>query len=288
MRLLVISPAKNEADFLPGLIDSMKAQTRPPDHWVIVDDQSTDQTGAIARREAETVPWMHVVSAPDRTQRDFSAKVRSFNAGLHSVDWGSFDLIGNIDSDLTLEPGVLELLVDQFQKDETLGVAGVPFVDNGQSYDFQFSNINHVSGAVQIFRRECYQAIGGYQPVRIGGIDWIAVARARLEGWRTRTFTESKVFHHRPMGTALSSKQRYFYRLGTQDYFFGGSARWQLLRGLYQMSKKPRILGGSFLLAGFFRHWIQWRPRIVDRELALFHKGEQLQRLKNFVRRGRS
>lgn len=286
MKLLLVSPAKNEGAFLPGLIASMRGQTRPPDQWVIVNDHSDDATPEIAQRAARETPWLKVASAPAPSARDFSAKVRSFGAGLCAVDWKSFDLVGNVDADLTLEPQVLELIVARFEEDDRLGVAGVPFVENGQSYDFQFSNIQHVSGAIQVFRRECYEAIGGYQPVRIGGIDWIAVTRARMLGWRTQTFTESKVIHHRPMGTALSSKRRYYYRLGTQDYYFGGCARWQVLRGIYQMTKKPRGLGGLFLLAGYFKRWALWRPRLVEAELARFHRKEQLQRLRAFLKLG--
>ena len=81
---------------------------------------------------------------------------------------------------------------------------GTPFkeVTTSQTYDYRFVSIEHVSGACQLFRRECFEEIGGYVPVKSGGIDHIAVITARMKGWKTRTFTDKVCMHHRKMGTA--------------------------------------------------------------------------------------
>ena len=112
-----------------------------------------------------------------------------------------FDVIGNLDADISFESDYFAFLMARFAEAPRLGVAGTPFVEEGRRYDYRFSSIEHVSGACQLFRRECFADVGGYMPIKGGGIDWVAVTTARMMGWQTRTFTEKNCLHHRPMGT---------------------------------------------------------------------------------------
>jgi hypothetical protein len=126
-------------------------------------------------------------------------------------------VIGNLDADISFEKDYLEFLLEKFAGDARLGVAGTPFVEHGVSYDYRFTSVEHVSGACQLFRRQCFEEIGGYVPVAGGGVDWIAVTTARMKGWRTRTFLEKACQHHRPMGTATAGSFTALYRLGRKD-----------------------------------------------------------------------
>ena len=108
-----------------------------------------------------------------------------------------FDVIGNLDADLSFDPEYLEFLIGKFAEDPRLGVAGTPFTED-DGYDTardSFEGENHVAGGCQLFRRQCFEEVGGYIPNRAGGIDWIAVTTARMKGWRTRSFPEKR-FHH--------------------------------------------------------------------------------------------
>jgi hypothetical protein len=146
-------------------------------------------------------------------------------------------------------------------------------------------SIEHVSGACQIFRRECFQAIGGYVPVKGGGIDHIAVISARMKGWKTRTFTEKSCLHHRDMGTAQRGPVAARFRLGAKDYAIGNHPLWEIFRSLYQMSRKPFVVGGLALGSGYFWALVRRRERPVTAEFIAFHRGEQMHRLKRFFRR---
>jgi hypothetical protein len=159
-------------------------------------------------------------------------------------------------------------------------VTGTPFVEGTSAYNYKFTSLEHVSGACQLFRRQCFDEIGGYTKVKGGGIDWIAVTTARMKGWRTRTFTEKACHHHRPMGTAQAGTLKANFKLGGQDYYLGGHPFWQLFRACYQMTKKPYAIGGVCLLAGYVWSWITRRDRPVSRELVEFHRGEQMRRLR--------
>jgi hypothetical protein len=281
MNYVLITAARNEEKLIEQTIQAVAAQTVLPLKWVIVSDGSTDGTDEIVLRYRARYPWIELIQMPQRRQRHFGGKVQCFNAGYERVRGEVFDVVGNLDADITFDRDYLEFLLEKFALDPTLGVAGTPFVEGETSYDFRFSNDQHVSGACQLFRRECYEQIGGYVPVKGGGIDWIAVTTARMKGWRTRTFVERSCRHHRPMGTAGGSKLKAQFRLGRQDYYLGGHPLWQLFRSCYQMTRRPYLLGGLFLLAGYGWAWITGTSRPISPELIRFHRHEQMQRLKH-------
>jgi glycosyltransferase involved in cell wall biosynthesis len=285
LTFVLITAARNEERLIEQTIRSVISQTVLPKRWVIVSDGSTDHTDEIIERYMQDYSWIELVRMPERRDRHFAAKVQCFNAGLEKVDQLTFDVIGNLDADITFDPDYFEFLLAKFATDVNLGVAGTPFIEGETGYDFRYTSLEHVSGACQMFRRECFEQIGGYEPVKGGGIDWIAVTTARMKGWKTRTFVERVCHHHRPMGTASSGKLKADFVLGKQDYYLGGHPIWQFFRGLYQMGRRPYVLGGSSLLAGFFWAWLKRIPRPVSAELIRFHRREQTMRLKQKLSR---
>ena len=134
----------------------------------------------------------------------------------------------------------------------TLGLVGTPFQEvSGQTYDYRFVSSEHVSGACQVFRRECFEAIGGYLPVKGGSIDHIAVITARMKGWKTQTFTNKVCLHHRKMGTAERSVSTSRSKLGIKDYAVGNHPLWELFRTARQMTLPPICFGGLALGMGY-------------------------------------
>lgn len=277
---VLITPARNEETFLEGTIRSVLSQTVQPKRWIIVSDGSTDRTDEIARAYCTRHGWIELVRLPEHADRQFAAKVLAFRAGYSRVQDLEFDIVGNLDADLTFEPGYIEYLLGKFAANPRLGVAGTPFVEGpGSTYDYRFTNIEHVSGACQLFRRECFEAIGGYAPIKGGGIDWVAVTTARMKGWQTRTFTEKTLQHHRVMGTGKANRIGARYNLGRQDYYLGNHPLWQVFRMLYQMKYRPYIIGGLALGAGYLAAASRRHERPVPPELVAFIRREQMERL---------
>src|SRR5262249_49208180 len=159
---VLVTPARNEEAFIEATIESVVSQTVLPRRWVIVSDGSTDRTDQIVATYAARHPWIAFVRRPEHADRHFAAKVRSFNAGYEALHGEAFDVVGNLDADITFEMDYFEFLLGRFALDPKLGVAGTPFVDRDATYDYRFTNIEHVSGACQLFRRECFEGIGGY------------------------------------------------------------------------------------------------------------------------------
>lgn len=284
----LITPAWNEELHLADLIPSVVQQTVRPVRWVIVSDGSTDGTDEIVRRNAERHPWIVLLRRERESSRHFAGKAHAVNAGYESMAGLEFDLVGNLDADITLPPDYYEFLISRFEQMPELGVAGTPFVEDANkpdahSYNNTFADLSHVSGACQFFRRRCFEEIGGYTPVKQGGIDWVAVTTARMRGWTTRTFVEKTCFHHRTMGTADRSPLRARFRHGQEEFLVGGHPVWQLLRGVFQMKNRPVVLGGACLILGYLSAWLSRKPSPVPQVLREFHRREQLNRIRRIL-----
>jgi glycosyltransferase involved in cell wall biosynthesis len=285
MRYVLITPARNEETFIQRTLDSMVAQTVPPERWVIVDDGSTDGTTEIGENYARRYPWIELVRLPQRRDRSFAGKVHAFNAGLERVQSLQFEVIGNLDADLSFDADYLEFLMEKFSEDPKLGVAGTPFLENGyDSARDSFEGENHVAGGCQLFRRKCFEEIGGYIPNRAGGIDWIAVTTARMKGWTTRSFPEKRFHHCRALGTAGRSGMAASFSYGEKDYYLGGSPVWQLFRVAYRMTKQPVLIEGLALFAGYAWAALRRVKRPVTPELMRFHRREQMKKLRAIFR----
>lgn len=291
LRYVVISPARNEEQNIRRTLESMVAQRHRPLRWVIVSDGSTDRTDAIVKEFLADHDWIELLRMPDIRDRSFAAKVECFKRGFERVKDLPSELVVSLDADIAFEPDYFAFLLSKFDENPRLGVAGTPFVEGNRHYDYQFTNIEHVSGACQVFRRACYDDIGGYVRIKGGGIDWTAVTTARLKGWQTRTFTEKTCLHLQPMGSRTG---RRFGRVGVnfhhgqRDYYLGGHPLWQAFRCAHQMTKPPRIVGGLSLLAGYTWAMLRRVDRPVSEELIRFHRAEQMARLRKVLGWARS
>jgi biofilm PGA synthesis N-glycosyltransferase PgaC len=286
MQYVLITAARNEEAFIGKTLESVVAQTRRPERWVIVDDASTDRTAAIVKEYASRHQWIELLQRPPRTDRSFAGKAHAVNAGLERMKNVPFDVVGNLDADVSFEPGYMEFLMEQFAHSRRLGVAGTPFTQDG-GYDStrdSFEGENYVAGPCQLFRSECFRNIGGYVANRAGGVDWIAVMTARMMGWTVRAFPQKRFHHHRSMGTAERGNVAATFSYGQKDYYLGGSPVWQLFRGAYQATKRPLVVGGLALLAGYAHAWVTRMPRAVPPDLMHFHRREQMKKLRAVFR----
>ena len=285
MRYVLITPARNEGAFIRETLQSMVAQSCKPERWVIVDDGSDDSTPLIVEEYCARHSWVKLIKMPKRENRNFAGKVHAFNAGLAAVADCAFDLIGNLDADISFGPDLFQFLLQKFTDESDLGVAGTAYTQDGwESTRDSFEGEVSVHGACQLFRRECFTDIGGYTPNPAGGIDWIAVTTARMRGWKTRNFPERRFHHHRTMGTAERSPIGAMYDYGRKDYFLGGSPLWELFRVAYRATKRPYVFGGMALFAGYFLSAAKRTDRAVSDELMRFYRREQHARLRQMIR----
>lgn len=283
---VLITPARNEAQFIELTIKSVVAQTVSPLKWVIVSDGSTDGTDDIVRRYTYDHPWIELLRMPERRERNFAGKVHAFNAGYARIKDLKFEAIGSVDGDASFGDDFFAFLLQKLADDPTLGLVGTAFKEASQeSYDYRFVSVEHVTGICQLFRRECFQDIDGYVPAKGGAIDRIANIAARMKGWKTRTFTEKVYVHHRRMGTAQQGILMAKFKDGAKDYSVGSHPVWELCRAAYQMTRKPFFVGGLALASGYVWSIVRRSERPVSCEMVKFHRQEQMLRLRKFVTR---
>jgi biofilm PGA synthesis N-glycosyltransferase PgaC len=282
---VLITPARNEAAYIEMTLKSVVSQTVRPLKWVIVNDGSTDGTDDIVRKYAANNPWIELVQMPERRERNFAGKAIAVSAGQKQLGELQFDVIGNLDADVSFEPDYFAFLMDRFAENPKLGVGGTAFREGDLSYNYEFVGIEHVSGMCQMFRRECFNDIGGYAAIRSGGIDLIAVLSARAKGWETRTFVEKSFVHHRTQGGALHTGLRERIYMGRKDYLLGNHPLWEIFRSVYQMAHKPYLIGGLLVLASYTWNSIRGVERTIPPELMAIRRSDQLKRLKVVVQR---
>jgi glycosyltransferase involved in cell wall biosynthesis len=282
VKYILITPARNEQAFIKTTLDSVVAQTTLPELWVIVDDGSTDRTAEIVESYTKRYPWIELICRKQDPDRNFASKAHSVAQAFSRAKSIDFDVVGNLDADVSFNPDYLEFLMQRFSEDPKLGVAGTPFTQDGgyDSSKHSFEGENYVAGPCQLFRRECFEDIGGYVPNRAGGVDWIAAMTARMKGWTVRSFPEKRFHHHRTLGTAGKGPVRALFSYGEKDYYLGGSPVWELFRVTYRATKKPVLLGGVALLTGYTWAALRRIKRAVSPELMHFHRAEQMKKLR--------
>jgi glycosyltransferase involved in cell wall biosynthesis len=283
-RLLLVTPARDEAAHLETTIRAVAAQTRTPDLWLIVDDGSTDGTPELLARLAEEVPFLEIRQAPprNRPQREdglaVAAEAVAFNAALDSVNTAEFTHLGKLDADVELSPTYFEQLLARFEVEPELGVAGgVLYEPSGGGWELTKVPDYHVRGALKLYSRECFEAIGGIEE-RLGW-DTIDETYARMRGYATRSFSQASARHHRPVATrggALRGRARH----GQCAYILRYGTAWALLRSLKVGLQRPYGLSGVAFLYGYFRALLKAQPKVEDEKFKDFVRAELRRRLR--------
>jgi glycosyltransferase involved in cell wall biosynthesis len=278
---VIVTPARNEAQFIELTIRSVLAQTVRPLKWVIVSDGSTDGMDDIVGKYAE-YRWIELVRMPERRERNFAGKVYAFNAGCARMIGLRYEVIVNLDADTSFDADYFSFLLQRLAEAPKLGLVAGRLVDvvSNQSYKYEITGSDYVSGPCQVFRRECFEAIGGYRPLKSGGVDVVAVLSSRAKGWQTRTFIEKPYYHHRPMNGAQIKGLREKLYTGQKAYRLGSHPVWETLRSLYQMTKRPYVIGGILMLVGYFWSSLRGVEQTIPEELIQFRRKDQMSRLK--------
>jgi glycosyltransferase involved in cell wall biosynthesis len=277
---VLVTAAYNEEENIGKTIESVLAQTRLPNRWVIVSDGSVDRTDEIVQRFAQKNDFIRLLRVKRRPGRSFGAKVRALHAGNELLRDVSCSFIGNLDADVSIGPSYFEDLIARFDQRPPLGLAGGFVVEetDGEFRDRRQNRVYSVAHAAQLVRRECYEAIGGYAVLEYGGEDWHAQTCARMKGWEVEAFPELKIFHHRHTGEA-DNLLRHRFRQGRMDYSFGSYPVFEVFKCLQRLPEKPFLIGGLTRLTGFVWSCVCGDERPVSDEFVAFLQKDQKQRM---------
>ncbi|NLW33618.1 MAG: glycosyltransferase family 2 protein [Fibrobacter sp.] len=277
---VLITPAKNEENNIEKTILSVVAQTHRPLEWMIVSDSSTDKTDEIIKSYSQKYDFIKYMRNESNVGKDFSSKVNAFNTGLAALTVKQYDYIGNLDADVSFGENYYKEIINKFNQDYKLGLAGgfIKEFRNGKIITTKKS-MNSVSGAVQLFRRKCFEDIGGYIPLKIGGIDTAAEISARAKGWVVKTFSEYTVLHYGPVLTGSKNRYRMFFKMGISNYQLGYHPAFQTASSLGKVFRKPYLVGAICYFSGFLYARLQKMEKKIPEDIIAYLRKEQLGRL---------
>jgi poly-beta-1,6-N-acetyl-D-glucosamine synthase len=282
-RYVLVTAAYNEEKYIERTIQSIISQTAPPLMWVIVSDGSTDRTDDIVSSYSRSYPFVRLLRLVDEHPRDFAAQAAAIRTGCKAVEDLEYDFIGNLDADITLDPSYFERLLTKFDENLTLGLAGGSIYEEGRSgFENRPTNSQRsVPHALQLFRRNCFQVVGGYRTLRFGGPDWVAEVMARRAGWEVCSFLDLPAYHWRPT-TSAEGLLRGCWREGCMDYSIGSLMRFEILKCARRFHRKPYVIGSVVRMLAFSALYLQNRPREMPDDFVSYLQDEQRNRLSLF------
>jgi biofilm PGA synthesis N-glycosyltransferase PgaC len=276
---VVITPVRNEQDHLRATIESMVEQTVRPATWVIVNDGSTDETGRIAHEASSRHNWIRVVDREDRGfRKSGGGVVETFSDGYRLIEKDQWDFVVKLDGDLSFESDFFSRALQRFSEDPRLGIGGgTIYWKKGDLWEQEAKDpAFHVRGATKIYRRECWRQIGHLYPV--AGWDTLDEVKANMLGWRTYSFPDLKLLHHRPTGGAYGIWPEWV-KNGRCNYASGYHPIFMLLKCVTRVFRRPYGIAALGLCVGFCSGYLKRIWRVDDPALIRYFRHQQMRRL---------
>lgn len=285
---VLISAARNEEKYIERTIQAVVAQSYLPAKWVILNDGSTDLTETIVQEYALKQPFIQLIRIRPESERNFGSKARAINFGYKQIKATSYEFVGILDVDVTFDHDYYEKVIHHMENHPDLGIAGGILSDlwKGRFIRQITATRWSVSGPIQLFRRPCWEQIGGYMNIR-GGIDAAAEVMARMNGWRVESLKGLPVLHFRRTGTEKRGVFMCNFYRGIEDYAMGYHPVFFISRSLLRVSEQPRVLGSLFMLVGYLWACVRREKRKVSDDFVRFLRHEQMGRLARLLKRNK-
>jgi poly-beta-1,6-N-acetyl-D-glucosamine synthase len=277
-KYVIITPSRDEEEFIELTIKSVIAQTILPMEWIIVNDGSTDSTGEIVDRYAERYSWIHAVNRENRGFRSAGGGViEAFYAGYNALKSKEWDFVVKLDGDLSFDSDYFEKSFEHFQQSPKIGIGGGLIYNllNGTMKTESHPHF-HVRGATKIYKKDCWDAIG--KLLQTPGWDTLDEVKANMLGWTTQTFPDLKVVHYRYTGAA-DGQWKTNVKYGIANYICGYHPLFFIIKCLKRVLSKPVLLGALGLLYGFISACFKGIPQVNDRALITYVREQQLNKM---------
>ena len=281
----LITAARNEQSYIRQVLQSVVNQTQLPRIWVIVSDGSSDRTDEFVMEFAKDYDFIRLLRRDNGSMRAFSSQAFASNEGYDSIKHMEFDFVGFLDADISLKASYYETLHSLLKANPQIGIAGGEILEHHSGrFQPRFGNSeDSVAGAIQFFRRQCFEDIGSrFIPLQYGGHDAVAVEMARKKGWGVRSFLGLAVFHHRPTGTAGTTLRRARFRQGMADYFMGYQGLFEFCKCIRRLSEPP-LWGSALQFCGYIYPWLTRQRRAIPDEFVRYLRRGQMRRVLNVL-----
>ncbi|RPI72971.1 MAG: glycosyltransferase family 2 protein [Geobacteraceae bacterium] len=306
-KYVVISPVKDEAAYIEQTICSMIAQTIQPSAWVIVNDGSRDATESIIQKYSQENNWIRLVNRQDTgIRKRGKGVVEAFYTGyktLTDVPYPTDALYPNanstasspepynsgvlsrfivkLDGDVSFGPDYFETLLNRFHADPKLGIAGGGLYEKPDGKTWTLYTVkDHVRGCTKIYRRECFEEIGGL--VASMGWDGIDEWKALAKGWKVESFLEPKIYHYRFTGAATGFLKSCIEQ-GNGAYRMGYHPLFMIARGIRRMTDRPFLIGGAAMIGAYFIAWYQKQELLAEPSVVSYIRQSQMKMLTGLI-----
>lgn len=288
LKYVVITPAYNEENYLPFLLESIIKQTHQPTQLIIVNDGSTDDTAKVVAEYSLTHDWIKLVNNAKEEQRAPGAKViRAFLIGLEQLDMEDYDFIVKLDADLSLPNNYFETIATHFQENKQLGMVGgvCALEENGDWKVEKVADNDHIRGALKSYRKKCYAEIEGLRASM--GWDTVDELLSKYHGWEVKVDEQLVVKHHRPTNKEVGFLKGSF-KCGKAFYYM----RYDLLLATLAAVKrgmlhKPRLQTTWQTLKGYLVAWKNGEAQIVNKKqgayIRQYRYGKIQQKIKQII-----
>ena len=278
IKYVIVTPARDEGKYIEHTLRSVISQTIRPVEWVIVNDGSKDNTGEIIDRYVSAHPWIKVVTRKDRGFRKAGGGVvEAFYDGYGEISTPGWEYVVKLDGDLSFDSGYFEECFRRFSENSSLGIGG------GSIYNLEDGvpvlepcPVFHVRGATKIYRRECWEQIGGLKVLT--GWDTIDELKANMVGWNTKTFPDLRLIQHKITGSADGDWKNYV-KNGLANYITGYHPAFMVVKCLKRLAERPYVVVSAGLLWGFLKGYLKNIPQVDDKELIRYLREQQINRL---------
>ena len=278
-RYVLVTPVRDEERYLPLTIDSVVKQTVRPVEWIIVNDGSRDSTPRIIDAATRSYSWIRAVHRQDRGYRQSGgAIIAAFFDGFNSLQARNWDFMCKLDGDLSFDPHFFESALRKLEADPKIGIGGgVLYSSREDGRRVLESHPSfHVRGAVKIYRRACWDAMDG---LWVGpGWDTVDEVKANMLGWKSQSFFDLHMTHHRPTG-ATCGRWGGVVKDGRIDYVVGYHPLFMLAKCARRLKSRPYVVASAAMLCGFLSGYFKRLPRVNDSKLIAYLRQQQINRL---------
>lgn len=275
---IVITPARNEDEYIGKTLKSMVKQTILPVEWIIVNDGSTDNTAVIIEEYMKDYPWIKKIDNPPKEHTPGAGVVKAFYTGFSRRQTNGFDFVVKLDADLSFEPHYFEFQLKQFDKNPTLGIT------SGVTYEIKNNELvrdrmpeDHTRGAAKMYRKEVLDEIGGIPLVL--GWDTIDELKAQMAGWKTRSYRELVLTHYKPIGFKQKKVLKRETLAGERLNYLGYHPLFALMKCGYKIFQKPYLIGGMLMTVGYLHALVARKPTVNDKDMIDYLRRKQVRRM---------
>ena len=281
---VLITPTRDEQKTIGETIASVIKQTHLPAEWVIVSDGSTDRTNYLVEQAKKKHSWIKLIKLPKREGRCFGAVARATKLAIEQLSVKKYDFIGLLDSDLRFEADYFESVLVEFEKNPKLGLAGGRVLDPNDSRELVPDNKLEVPGAVQFFRRTCFEQLSDIHAIPEGGWDTLTCTEARMNGYETKLLVSLVVEHLKPRNIAYGGVVKRRWQSGVRDYVLGYHPVFETVKCLRRLTHKPFLISAFFWWLGYVSAYFMRKERRIPSNLISYIRKEQTERLREIFK----